>query len=260
MLAADAGLSAGIFENLRAAMRDKLLVYGDRPIGVALRPHFLERKQFDLLAKRAELVASALERVAAAAVESPAVMDEIGLTPLEAKLALIDPGFSGSAITSRMDGFVHGNQIKFVEYNAENPSSLSDQEGLNRLLFAIAEMSPFAQRHRLRQFSPVERLLEALLATYREWGGREVPRVAIIDWDDVPTANEFVLLQDYFLSQGDGRSSVRRRISATRTARYAATISRSILFMNESSSTNCSHAMTRRTRSCALMSAETFVW
>ena len=40
MLAADAGLSAGIFENLRAAMRSKLLVYGDRPIGVALRPHY----------------------------------------------------------------------------------------------------------------------------------------------------------------------------------------------------------------------------
>ena len=202
MLAADAGLSAGIFENLRAAMRDKLLVYGDRPIGVALRPHFLERKQFELLAKRAELVASALERVAAAAVESPAVMDEIGLTPLEAKLALIDPGFSGSAITSRMDGFVYGNQIKFVEYNAENPSSLSDQEGLNRLLFALPEMSAFAQRYRLRQFSPVERLLEALLATYREWGGKEIPQVAIIDWDDVPTANEFVLLRDHFISHG----------------------------------------------------------
>jgi hypothetical protein len=202
MLAADAGLSAGIFENLQAAMRDKLLVYGDRPIGVALRPHFLERKQFELLAKRAELVASALERVAAAALESPAVMDKIGLTPLEAKLALIDPGFSGSAITSRMDSFVHGNQIKFVEYNAENPSSLSDQEGLNRLLFALPEMSIFAERHRLRQFSPVEKLLEALLATYREWGGKEIPRIAIIDWDDVPTANEFVLLRDHFISRG----------------------------------------------------------
>jgi glutathionylspermidine synthase len=202
MLAADAGLSAGIFQNLRATMRSKLLVYGDRPIGVALRPHFLERKQFELLAKRAELVASALEKVAAAAVESPAVMDEIGLTPLEAKLALINPGFSGSAITSRMDGFVHGNQIKFVEYNAENPSSLSDQEGLNRLLFALPEMLAFAQRHRLRQFSPVETLLEALLATYWEWGGKDIPRVAIIDWHDVPTANEFVLLRDHFVSHG----------------------------------------------------------
>jgi len=202
LLSADTGLSSGVFDQLRATMRSKLLVYGERPIGVALRPHLLERKQFELLTRRAELVASALEKVAAAAVESPALMDELGLTALEAKLALIDPGFSYSAITSRMDGFVHGNQIKFVEYNAENPSSLSDQEGLNRLLFALQEMSTFAQRYRLRQFSPVEKLLETLLATYREWGGTDIPRIAIIDWHDVPTANEFVLLRDHFIMHG----------------------------------------------------------
>lgn len=203
LLAADANLSGDtVFEKLRAAMRSARLVYGDRPIGVALRPHFLEQAQFELLTNRAELIASALEKVAAAAVQSPNLMDELGLTDAEQKLALIDPGFSGAAITSRIDGFVHGEKIKFVEYNAENPSSLSDQEGLNRLLLQLPEMSTFAERHRLRQFSPVEKLLETLIATYREWGGADIPNVAILDWKDLPTANEFVLLRDYFLSQG----------------------------------------------------------
>ena len=202
LLAADAGLSAGIFEKLRATMRSNLLVYGDRPLGVALRPHLLERRQFELLTKRAELLASALEKIAAAAVQCPTLMDELGLTEAERRLALVDPGFSGAAITSRMDGFVHGEEIKFVEYNAENPSSLSDQEGLNRVLFELPEMSTFAKRYRLRQFSPVEKLLEALLATYREWGGTGVPNIVILDWKGLPTGNEFVLLRDYFVSQG----------------------------------------------------------
>ncbi len=202
LLAADADLSSGIFEKLRATMRSNLLVYGDRPIGVALRPHLLERRQFELLTKRAELLASALEKIAAAAVQCPTLMDELGLTDAERRLALVDPGFSGAAITSRMDGFVHGEEIKFVEYNAENPSSLSDQEGLNRVLFELPEMSTFAKRYRLRQFSPVEKLLEALLATYREWGGTGVPNIVILDWKGLPTGNEFVLLRDYFVSQG----------------------------------------------------------
>lgn len=203
LLAADANLSGdAVFEKLRSAMRRARLVYGERPIGVALRPHLLEQRQFELLTNRAELIASALEKVATAAVQSPKVMDELGLTDAERKLALVDPGFSGATITSRIDGFVHGEEIKFVEYNAENPSSLSDQEGLNRLLFELPEMSTLAKRYRLRQFSPVEKLLEALIATYREWGGANIPNVAILDWKDLPTANEFVLLQDYFLSQG----------------------------------------------------------
>ncbi len=101
-----------------------------------------------------------------------------------------------------MDGFVHGEEIKFVEYNAENPSSLSDQEGLNRVLFELPEMSTFAARYRLRQFSPMQKLLETLLETYKEWGGAGPPNIAIIDWNNLPTANEFVLLRNHFVSHG----------------------------------------------------------
>ena len=42
-------------------------------------------------------------------------MDEIGLTDTEQKLALVQPGFACAAVTSRMDGFIHGEEIMFVE-------------------------------------------------------------------------------------------------------------------------------------------------
>jgi hypothetical protein len=92
--------------------------------------------------------------------------------------------------------------VKFVEYNAENPSSLPDQDGLNQLLFEIGAMQSMAERYRLRQFSPAAGLLVALLSTYREWGGKGAPNVAILDWVNLPTANEFFLLRNYFASRG----------------------------------------------------------
>ena len=70
------------------------------------------------------------------------------------------------------------------------------------MLSELPEMSAFAQRHRLRQFSPVEKLLETLVETYREWGGSEVPGIAIVDWKDLPTSSEFVLLRDSFEDHG----------------------------------------------------------
>src|ERR1043166_1509363 len=203
LLAVDKTLTAEVFRELRELMRTARLTYGDRPIGVALRPHFLDRKQFELLATTAESIASALEEIAAAAVHSPDLMTELGLTESEQRVAMIDPGFNAAAITTRLDGFVHGDEIKFVEYNAENPSSLSDQEGLNRLLSELPAMSMFAQRYRLQQFSPMESLLAALLATYREWRRvSAVPNIAILDWPNLPTVNEFILLRDYFVAQG----------------------------------------------------------
>jgi hypothetical protein len=40
-------------------MRINRLVYGERPIGVALRPHLLDEKQFRALARAAQHVANA---------------------------------------------------------------------------------------------------------------------------------------------------------------------------------------------------------
>ena len=50
---------------------------------------------------------------------------------------------------------------------------------------------------------PVEALLEALLASYREWGGTaSPPRIAIVDWREVPTWSEFEILRDAFIALG----------------------------------------------------------
>jgi hypothetical protein len=202
LLRSDKTLAPSVFERLHSSMQTNRLVYGDRPISVALRPHILERPQFETLRAAAELIASALEKIAAAAVQSPALMTKLGLTDAERKVALIDPGFARAAVTTRLDGFIHGQEFKFVEYNAENPSSLSDQEGLNRVLFELPAMSILAQRYSLQQFSPVERLLATLLAVYREWNGSGMPTIAIVDWKNLPTANEFILLRDHFVARG----------------------------------------------------------
>ena len=202
LLLCDDTLAPRVFEKLHDAMRANRLTYGDRPISVALRPHLLERSQFEAHRVVAELIARALEKIASTAVQFPALMTKLGLTDAEQKVALIDPGFARAAVTTRLDGFIHGQEIKFVEYNAENPSSLSDQEGLNRVLCELPAMSILAQRYHLQQFSPMEKLLAALLAVYREWNGNGVPNIAIVDWKNLPTANEFILLRDHFAARG----------------------------------------------------------
>jgi hypothetical protein len=202
LLAADRTLGPATFEKLRSAMRKKRLLYGERPIGIALRPHLLDQKKFGALTVAAEQVASALEKIAAAVVQNPKLMDEIGMTEAERRMALVDPGFSTAGVTTRLDAFVCGDEVKFVESNAENPSSLSDQEELNRVLLELPVMANFARRYCLRQFSPVEELLRTLLSVYREWGGNGVPNIAILDWKDLPTQSEFILLQEHFSAHG----------------------------------------------------------
>ena len=97
LLVADQALSPAVFEKLRSAMRIGRLLYGERPIGVALRPHFLDDKQFQALTRAAQRVATALEKIAMAAVRSPELMNQLGLTDAERNLALVEPGFQQPA-------------------------------------------------------------------------------------------------------------------------------------------------------------------
>ena len=56
---------------------------------------------------------------------------------------------------------------------------------------------------RIRFYTPIAHLLDALLASYRDWGGTaKPPRMAIVDWREVPTWSEFELLRDAFVAAG----------------------------------------------------------
>lgn len=201
-LAGDEGLTAEFFARLKTMMRARRLLYGAREIGVALRPHLLTRTQYATLAHASEVLAGAFEKIASALLNEPSRMEAVGLTEREIKLALVEPKHSASTVTSRLDAFVHGHEVKFVEYNAENPSSVSDQTGLNEILLEVGAMRDVSRRYQLRQFSPEKHLLNALLNTFREWGGAGTPNIAILDWNGLPTAHEFVLLEEFFSRQG----------------------------------------------------------
>jgi hypothetical protein len=202
MLTADASITPEFLTSLKEMMRSRQLVYGGREVGVALRPHVLGRSQYKLLSESSELLAGAFDKVAAALLADPARMEDFGVSEREIKLALVNPKYSATTANSRLDAFVHDDQINFVEYNAENPSSLTDQPGLNAVLLEMGAMRTTAERYKLREFSPINALLDVLRRCFREWGGIGTPSVAIVDWDGLPTASEFALLRDYFKEHG----------------------------------------------------------
>lgn len=204
LLRAEGDLTPELFARLKRGMRERGLVYGEREVGVSLRPHLLTRAQYDSLARASEILAGAFERLSEAFVAEPSLMARVGMTESETKFALVEPGYRCAAVTTRLDAFTCADSVRFVEYNAENPSSLPDQRGLNEVLTEVHAMLEFARRYGLSQFDPVSALLSSLVETFREWSGGapRAPNVAIVDWANLPTGPEFDFLCDYFNSRG----------------------------------------------------------
>jgi glutathionylspermidine synthase len=122
---------------------------------------------------------------------------------MEAEMARIDPGYTHLTISSRLDSYISPTSFKFLEYNAETPAGVGDQMQLEKLLHGVGSLKQFLEMNDHWLPKPHEALLRSLVAAYREWGGEEDrPQIAIVDWNEVPTASEFRVLRDYFVQSG----------------------------------------------------------
>jgi uncharacterized circularly permuted ATP-grasp superfamily protein len=188
---------------LTGRMRERRLQFGDRVICPFLRPFFLEATDQPRVARVAETLWTLGERVAGAALESPAMLRQLTLSDDEIRLARIDPGYRTTSTAARADAFILPDSLQFAEYNGESPAGAGYSQGLADLFFEEAVMQKFRETFNTRMYRPVEALLDALVASYREWGGTaSPPRMAIVDWRDVPTYSEFEILRDAFIALG----------------------------------------------------------
>jgi uncharacterized circularly permuted ATP-grasp superfamily protein len=192
-----------LYLSLAAEMRKRRIVFGDRVHCPFLRPFFLDAHDEARVRGVVETMWTLGERVAQAACGRPDLLAQLALSDAEIRLARIDPGYETTSTAARADAFILPDSLQFAEYNGESPAGAGYSQGLAELFAEQPLMARFRERFEARMYTPIARLLEALVASYREWGGIAAPpRIAIVDWSDVPTVSEFEILRDGFIASG----------------------------------------------------------
>jgi uncharacterized circularly permuted ATP-grasp superfamily protein len=196
-------LSPAACLHFASTLRERKLTFGDRLHCPFLRPFLLTSQDEQRIRLAAETLAAAGERVAQAAMSSPALLGELGMTEAEISLAAIEPGYATASTASRLDAFLLPDSLHFAEYNAESPAGLGYTQRLAELFDALPVMDRFRERHPVRHHHTIDAMLSALLASYAEWGGRaNPPTIAVVDWREVPTWTEFEILSEAFSVTG----------------------------------------------------------
>lgn len=203
LLRPDVELTAAFCAEVAAKMRARKLTFGERIHSPFLRPFFLDERDDARVRVVAETIAALGERVVEAALKSPELLGQFGLRPEEERLVAIEPGYSRASTASRLDAFLLPDSLQFAEYNAESPAGLGYSETLGEVFSEMPAMGRFRETFRVRTYPLMASILEALLASYREWGGiASPPQIAIVDWRGVPTWSEFEILQGRFEKLG----------------------------------------------------------
>jgi uncharacterized circularly permuted ATP-grasp superfamily protein len=203
LLRPDVELSPAFALNLNKKMRAERLTFGERIHCPFLRPFFLSAEDEKRVRPVAEAIAALGERVVKQSLVDPNLMAQSALSHEEERLARLNPRYVTSSTASRLDAFLLPSSLQFAEYNAESPAGLGYAETLADVFLGLDVMHRFEQRYAVRKFPLMKLILEALLESYREWGGkRSPPVIAIVDWREVPTFSEFEILQAHFEKSG----------------------------------------------------------
>ncbi|GAB4113579.1 MAG: hypothetical protein Fur005_09090 [Roseiflexaceae bacterium] len=197
-------LARATWDSLTQGMRERNLFFGERPLASVLRPRLITPAQYALLQHGCQLVGSACRTLAAAMPHDQRLVDGLMLTPGEAALIAMHPGYAEPSAHSRMDTFltVDGSSLQFVEYNGESPAAIAYEDELSQVFLESPAVIEFAKNYHVNMLPARQHLLETLLACWREFGGQHAPTIAIVDWRGLPTHSEFLLFQRYFHEQG----------------------------------------------------------
>jgi uncharacterized circularly permuted ATP-grasp superfamily protein len=191
-------------DQLEAQLHSRGLYFGDRPLCSVLRPRFFSPAQWRMLGRRATIVLGAFRKAHAAALANETVLAQFRLMDWERSMVHVDPGFRDASPVSRLDAFFVGEDgLSFTEYNAETPAGGGYNDALTEMFYAMPVMRRFLRDWDVRPLPARHNVLQALLDCWEQFsGGTTRPRIAIVDWDDVPTQSEFLLFQNYFSRQG----------------------------------------------------------
>ncbi|HBM15070.1 MAG TPA: hypothetical protein DD381_01770 [Lentisphaeria bacterium] len=165
-------------------------------------PYIIPEDEFKELKSQAEKLALLLSRVAEIYIKEAAVAAFYKFSDELNEWISIDPGYSMSVPISRYDGFWDGRTYRFCEFNTDGTSGLNDIRILDDSFLSTPMGKEFSEKYNLMRFDLPKSILEVLIATYREFGGKGIPNIAITDYKEKSTSDEFLYLRDYFISQG----------------------------------------------------------
>ena len=190
---------AGIEEEIEGWLAEHDVVFAGHTIPFVLMPHFVSPGQLRRVRRAVACLSQVLDRFCDAYAEDELLRDELAVPPAEEALIRLDPGFSRPLKICRLDAFLQGYDVKFLEFNADSPAGIGYTDVLYEGLRRAIELPRVSAEFETSYTPMLPVLVETLLAAYRDLRGErsdlpETPRLALVDVEDSPSVPEFRII------------------------------------------------------------------
>lgn len=174
------------------------VVFDGRTIPFVLMPHFVSADQLRRVRRTVEALCRVLDRFCDAYPDDERLRSELDLPALEDSLVRVDPGYERPLRICRLDAFLSGDEVRFLEFNADSPAGIGYTDVLHEGLARAIRLPRVEAQFDVAYEPMLPLLLETLLDAYRQQRARrggadlpETPRLALVDVPETPSVPEF---------------------------------------------------------------------
>jgi glutathionylspermidine synthase len=190
---------AGIEDEIERWLSENDVVFAGRTIPFVLMPHFVSPGQLRRVRRAVACLSSVLDRFCDAYAEDGRLREELDVPAREDALIRLDPGYSRPIRICRLDAFLQGYEVKFLEFNADSPAGIGYTDVLYEGLRQAIDLPGVRAEFETAYTPMLPLLIDTLLGAYRDLRGErselpETPRLALVDVEGSPSVPEFRII------------------------------------------------------------------
>ena len=186
-------------------MEASTAVYHGKPVACLYMPKIFSREAFEFLQKAANEICAILDKVIIQYLNDTEYRKFFKFPPELEALILSEAGYTRLLPIARLDIFFNEDDFsfQFCEFNADGASAMNEDREIN---IAISQSDAFikmSNAHELQSFELFDSWVREFSEIYASYNKKaDSPRIAIIDFMENATSNEFIEFQKAFQRVG----------------------------------------------------------
>jgi Glutathionylspermidine synthase preATP-grasp len=190
---------AGLEQKLETWLDEHDVIFAGQTIPFVLMPHFISPGQLRRVKHAVGVLSAVLDRFCDAYPKDEALREELAVSPVEDSLIRIDPGFPRPMRICRLDAFLTGYDVKFLEFNADSPAGTGYTDILHAGLSSTIDLPRVRQEFEMTYTPILPELIGTLTDAYAHVRARhpdlpERPTLALVDAEGSPSVPEFRII------------------------------------------------------------------
>jgi hypothetical protein len=179
-------------------------MYKGKPIPFLYMPKLYTQKDLERFTKLTDTLMTIIRKVIDRYINYPAFREKFGFSELLEKLILTQHGYNARVPMARFDIFYKDDgSFKFCELNADGSSAMNEDRELSRILSESIAFKEMSRKYDISSFELFDTWVEECISIFKEFNPEiQKPNVAIVDFNDTGSPNEFEVFRDSFEKNG----------------------------------------------------------